>query len=222
MLQKSQCLRVVTLAVYLFSIRNLQRPISPILSVSSKSFYARDAPELSRLASSFFPEKFTVHCQSIVYDRYSIDELGQTHAGLQWLTFPLPHELIRTNYPRRWEPPILKKTNFQVYVSPLTETKLAFLEKIYVVTDKSFNDRHEHLKRVFRRHGIPIKSIQWQYVWNRTTCNSEENVDTIRKRLNLKPGKNKTLKRLFPSFTKMILMHTSLLVRVLITCSKPR
>ena len=222
MLQKSHCLRVVTLAVCLFSIRNLQRPISPILSVSSTSFYARGTPELSRLASSFFPENLIVHCQSIVYDRYSIDELGQTHPGLQWLTFPLPHELSRTDYPKRWEPPISKKTNFQVYVSPLTETKLAFLEKIYVITDKSFNDRHEHLKRVFRRHDIPIKSIQWQWAWNRTTCNSEENVDTIRKRLNLKPGKNKTPKRLFPSFTKMILMHTSLVVRASMSCSKHR
>ena len=116
----------------------------------------------------------------------------------------------------------LEKTNFQVYVSPLNETKLAFLEKIYVITDKSFKDRHEHLKRVFRRHDIPIKSIQWQYVWNRTTCNSEENVDTIRKRLNLKPGKNKTLKRLFLSFTKMLPMHNSLLVRALMNCSKHR
>lgn len=156
--------------------------------VQSRQFYSIGSPELSRLASFFFPENCVVHVQGIAYDQYSISELGQTYPGAQWLTFPLPIELGLIDYPSPWQPPISKKANVSIHVSPPTKSTLAFVKQIYVITDESFTDRHEHLKRVFRRHDIPIESIQWQFLWNRTTGNSNENRDEVRERLNLKPG----------------------------------
>jgi hypothetical protein len=163
---------------------------APRVIIQDRPFFSIGSPELSRLASHFFPNNCVVHFQGVAYDQYSINELGQTRPGLQWLALPLPDELGRANYPQPWQPPLSNKSNFSVYKSPATKSTLAFVKQIYVITDESFTDRHEHLKRVFLRHGIPIESIKWQFAWNRTTCNSNESHDEVRERLNLKPGKD--------------------------------
>jgi hypothetical protein len=168
--------------------------------IQNKSFYSIGSPELSKIASHFFPNNCAVHFRGVVYDQYSIDELGQTGPGVQWLTLPLPNELGRANYPKPWQPPFLKTSNFLVHISPETKSTLAFVKQIYVITDQSFTDRHEHLKRVFLRHDIPIESIKWQFKWNRTTCKSDENRDEVRERLNLKPGKCSKYRTIYSIF----------------------
>jgi hypothetical protein len=161
---------------------------------NERPFYSIGSTEHFRLASFYFPPNCVVHLEGIAYDQYSINELGQTRPGLQWLTFPLPHELGRTDYPAPWQPPISRKFNFPLQASPLTKSTLAFIEQIYVVSEQSFIDRHEHLKRVFRRHSIPIDSIKWQFVWARKQCSSNSSHDQVRKILNSKPGKKEDCK----------------------------
>jgi len=173
-------------------------------TIRNNPFYSIGSPELSRIASFYFPANCVVHFQGIAYDQYSIDELGQTRPGLQWLTFPLPHELGRADYPKPWQPPVSKKSDFPLRPSPPTRSTLAFLQQIYVITDESFTDRHEHLKRVFLRHEIPVDAIQWQFNWNRTTCNLNESREEVRKILNLKPGKNGNAQTLLFSFDRSI------------------
>jgi hypothetical protein len=168
----------------------------PRVITQNKPFFSIGWPELSKLASHFFPDNCVVHFRGIAYDQYSINELGQAHPGFQWLTLPLPDELGRTGYPKPWEPPVRNKSTFPVYKSPATKSTLAFLEQIYVITDESFTNRHEHLKSVFLRHDISVESIKWQFAWNRTTCNSNDSRDEVRERLNLKSGKDKECRKM--------------------------
>lgn len=154
-------------------------------------FHLNIPPKLARIVSSLFPSMKTLHYQGVVYDQYSIDEICQQRPGAQWLTHPLPHEIGRANYPTPWWPSnnsTSKITPQSLIISSRTKTGLAFINDIYVISDESFVDRHNHLKFVFKRHHIPIESILWQFKWNRTTCNSRENHEYVRKRLNMKPG----------------------------------
>lgn len=180
---------------------------TPKLAYSNKSndgteragFYSLGTPELFRIASLFFPSSSVTHYQGVVYDQYSINELGQTHPGDQWLRFRLPHELNRETHQESSKISTSTKHEFDVHESPPTKTTIAFLNEIYVVTDESFTDRHTHLKKVFHRHHIPIESITWQFNWTRGTCGSTRNQEIVRKTLNLKLGKSLGLIKTFSS-----------------------
>ncbi|UJR08076.1 hypothetical protein I4U23_012353 [Adineta vaga] len=154
-------------------------------------FYPMGSGDLSRLAHVYFPKNKVFHVNGVAYDFYSIWELGKSEPGQQWLTFPLPGEINNKNIPPPWHP-ICSSVNLPIHISPLTKTRIAFLEQVYVISDEGFVDRHEHLKKVFHRQAIPDSSIHWVWKWNRTTCNAKNNFDEVyRKKLNMKPGKLK-------------------------------
>ncbi len=100
----------------------------------------------------------------------------------------MPNEINRIDYPPPWFP-TNHRIQFPIKQSPKTITDLAYLERIYVITDQSFTERHEQLKKTFRRHSIPIESINFRFKWNRTTCRLKENFKEIEAKLNRENGK---------------------------------
>lgn len=167
----------------------------------SNNFYSIGSAEIGRVASINFSDKEVYHVNGIAYDKYSISELGQTQFARQWLTFPLPNELNRSDYPSPWYPhnQLFGHNNtsfnhrmvFPINTSPPTRSGLAYIEQIYVITDQSFTARHKQLKHTFHRHSIPIESIDFRWKWNRTTCQMKENINEIKKKLNPAISKNR-------------------------------
>lgn len=154
----------------------------------SQSNSLHDTLLLAKHAQLEYSHETVYHTKGVAYDLYSIHEIAQANIGKQWLTFPLPQELNRNDYPPPWQPPTnftLKNSNIPMK-SPATQTGLAYVEQIYVISDISFVDRHEQLKKTFRKHSIPIESIDWRWKWNRTTCSLKENEAERNKKLNTK------------------------------------
>jgi hypothetical protein len=114
------------------------------------------------------------HHNGIAYDYYSKNDIGQLTAGYQWKIWPLPYEINQTSSINHIE------------ISPFAMSKLPFVDVIYVMTDPSLIERHNNLKKVFRRQGITIESIEWRMKWNETTCNSNSSQPYVYQRLNLK------------------------------------
>jgi hypothetical protein len=85
---------------------------------------------------------------------------------------------------------------FPFYQSPSTKSGLAYIDKIYVLSDPSLSDRIENVMHMFTRHNIPIDSIDWWRLgkWNRKTCNAKENRAEIHRILNLR---NRSIGHLF-------------------------
>jgi hypothetical protein len=139
------------------------------------------------MASLYFQNYPIIYTNGIAYDRYSIRELGQLGPSPQWLTFPLPDEI---NKVESWMPKEYSNRTFPFYQSPSTKSGLAYIDKIYVLSDPSLSDRIENVKRMLTRHNIPIDSIDWWRLgkWNRKTCNAEENQVEIHRILNLRNG----------------------------------
>ena len=142
-------------------------------------FYSIGLPEIALIASVNFQSTSIYHTNGVAYDVYSIKELGQLRPRPEWLTFPLPDELNCVKCPSPWYPTDNLNTadtkwslprTFSIQVSPMTTSTLAYIETIYVVTDKRFVARHDHLLKTFERHQIPPESIVWQWNWTRETC----------------------------------------------------
>ena len=132
-----------------------------------------------------FPLNATIYIDGVVYDFYSAAELGQQEPGPQWLTFPLPREI---NNVKAWMPAQSSKA-FPIRQSLKTKSGLSYVDKIYVISDPSLNDRIENIKRMFIRHSIPVESIHWRLGrWNRTTCTAKENQEEVYRTLNLQDG----------------------------------
>jgi hypothetical protein len=116
----------------------------------------------------------TYHHHGIAYDYYSINEIRQSKTSYQWKIWPLPNQINQTS----------SITNIEI--SPFFMSKLTFVDVIYVISDRSFIQRHANLKKAFHRQGISIKSIEWRMKWNHTTCNSNSSHSYVYQRLNLK------------------------------------
>ena len=151
------------------------------------SFYVIGQAEIARIASYYFLSNPVVYTSGVVYDRYSIRELGQLSSGSQWLTFPLPGE-VTTVEP--WLPKDYSNETFPFLQSPSTTSSLAYIDKIYVLSDPSLSARIENIQRMFVRHHIPIESIDWWRLgkWNEKTCNARENRAEVGRILNLGKG----------------------------------
>jgi len=104
------------------------------------------------------------------YDFYSLNELGHnSRIGQQWRIFPLPNETIL-------------HVNFS-YPLPRSQTGLAFVDRIYIVTTAKLTDRHENLRRLFDRYHI--RNYEWRMKWTRKNCSILENQMKLSKYLNL-------------------------------------
>ena len=117
------------------------------------------------------------HHKAVAYDYYSMSDIRQSKVGDQWRIWALPHEQVQLT------------NNTLVYsfeVSPSFLSNLPFVNTIYVITNPSFVERHDNLKKALQLQGIGLKSIEWRMKWNRTTCNSESSHSYVYKRLNLK------------------------------------
>jgi hypothetical protein len=102
------------------------------------------------------------------------------------LTFPLPGE---KNDVDAWTPASQSNKTFPFFQSPPTTSGLAYINKIYVLSDPSLSDRIQNIQRTFIRHNLPINSIDWRLgKWNRKTCNAKENQEEVYRLLNLQPG----------------------------------
>lgn len=150
---------------------------------------------LLQLAQLSFADNQVYHIKNVAYDLYSIHGLAEGRTGRQWLTFPLPEELNDPDYPIPWHPSINsvpKQNSHNTWEdicaedSPSKRTGIAYIKQIYVISDVSFIDRHEQLKKTFRQHSIPTDSINWRWKWNRTTCSSIENQAEVNRKLNIK------------------------------------
>jgi hypothetical protein len=157
------------------------------------------------MAGLYFPADAVVYTKGIAYDLYSIRELGQLEPSSQWLTFPLPNE-ITTVEP--WIPKSHTNKTFPFFQSPPTQSGLAYIDKVYVLSDPSLDDRIQNIKRMFARHDIPTESINWWRLgkWNRKTCNAIENYVERRRILNLRNG---SIGELFVFFVKHFLYYIS-------------
>lgn len=157
----------------------------------SKSLYSVGEKDIAHVASAFFPAYRVVYMNGIAYDLYSIRELGQLNAAPQWLTFPLPGE---TNSVQAWTPNVQSKQTFPVVPSPKTKSSLAYVDDIYVITDRAFTDRIANVKQMFRRQGLPVRSIQWSMgERNRSKCDGEIKQGEHHRVLNLTPGRIGTI-----------------------------
>ena len=117
------------------------------------------------------------HHKAIAYDYYSMSDIGQSKVGDQWRTWALPHEQVQL------------ANNTLVYnfeVSPSFLSNLPFVNTVYIITNPSFDERHNNLKKALQLQGIGLKSIEWRMKWNRTTCNSKSCHSYVYGRLNLK------------------------------------
>ena len=155
--------------------------------LAEDSLYAVGQTEIGIVASHYFRAYTVLYANGIAYDIYSIRELGQLKASPQWLTFPLPGE---TNNITAWMPPFEKKQFFPYSQSPETKIGLAYVDDIYVVTDRAFPDRIANMKLMLDRHRIPLSSIQWRYDQsNRSKCDGEIPNGAHHQILNLTPGR---------------------------------
>jgi hypothetical protein len=114
------------------------------------------------------------HHDGIAYDYYSKNDLGQAKAAHTWKIWPLPNEINKNS-------PI-----GHVGISPFIVSKLPFVDVIYVMSDPRLTERHNNLKKAFRRQGISAELTEWRMEWNYTTCNSNKSHSYVYKRLNLK------------------------------------
>ncbi|CAF1140204.1 unnamed protein product [Adineta ricciae] len=137
--------------------------------------------DLLRLILANYPIDAVTHINGKAYDYYSIQELIEQKPRREWLSFPLPDE----HSTKAWFPKEQYKTTFKMMKSPSTLSGLAYVKQIYVMTDQSLSDRHLHIKNTFRQQNIPVESIKWQWKWNHTECNSDENKKEIFESLNL-------------------------------------
>ncbi|CAF2082315.1 unnamed protein product [Rotaria magnacalcarata] len=159
---------------------------APEGSFDSAKILVTGQSHIGRVASLFFPLNATVYVDGIVYDFYSIGELGQLLPSSQWLTFPLPTE---TSGVSPWTPKIESYRTFDYPQSPQTKSGLAYVDKIYVISDPTLHDRIENIKRMFVRHNIPPDSIEWRLGrWNRATCTSKKYQEEVYRTLNLEDG----------------------------------
>lgn len=118
----------------------------------------------------------------VAYDFYSINELhNRTGVRLQWKTFPLPDEQLASLVPP-WTP--YREVSIAVSLSPPTSTGLAFLEHIYIATAPDLKDRQANIERMFAQIGVT--SFEWRTKWSRESCNSPENEEEVRRKLNLR------------------------------------
>ncbi len=114
------------------------------------------------------------HHHGIAYDYYSINEIRQSKTSYQWKIWPLPNEINQTS------------SIDHIQTSPFFMSKLTFVDVIYVISNPSFIQRHDNLKKAFDRQGISIESIEWRMKWNYTTCNSQSSHSYVYQQLNLK------------------------------------
>ena len=155
-------------------------------------FYSIGVSE-SAVIASIKPHSYnTYHTKGVAYDVYSVKELGQLQPRPEWLTFPLPNEVNCVKCPSPWYPIDDFNTSetkgspprtFSIQVSPMTTSTLAYIETIYVVTDKRFVARHDHLLKTFEYHQIPTESIVWQTNWTRETCKGQR-YEEVKMKLN--------------------------------------
>ena len=166
----------------------------------TNSFYIIGQPEIARMASVYFPANSIFYTNGIAYDIYSVRELGQLGPGSQWLTFPLPNEM---NTVESWMPKSYSNKTFPFFQSPPTRSGLAYIDKIYVLSDPSLYGRIQNIQHMFTRHNISLDSIDWWRMgkWNRKTCNAEKNQAEVRRILNLGPG---SIGNLLTSFVKYL------------------
>jgi len=137
--------------------------------------------EFARLVRSIYPIDRVSHMDGVAYDYYSVQELIEQKPAKEWLSFPLPGE----NLTGAWFPNGQSKRTFPMVKSPRTVSGLAYVDQIYLMTDPSLSDRHDNIRNAFRRQNIPVESIEWQWKWNRTDCNSNENKKEVFSNLNL-------------------------------------
>ncbi|CAF1470969.1 unnamed protein product [Adineta steineri] len=104
----------------------------------------------------------------------------------QWLTFPLPDEI---NNATPWMPKTQSTKTFLFPRSPVTNSSLAYVDKIYVISDPALRDRIDNIKRMFTKHKLPVNSINWRLGrWNRATCTAKSNQEEVYRTLNLQDG----------------------------------
>jgi len=172
--------------ILVFSIRNkiVDTPLENNVN-QSNSFYVIGQPEIPKIVSLYFPYYQIVYTNGIGYDRYSIQELGQLKLSSQWLKFPLLNEI---NTVEPWLPKGYSNKTFPFFQSPPTKSGLAYIDKIYILSDPALSDCIKNVKHMFARHDIPIDSIEWRRIgkWNRNTCNAKENQAEVYQILNLK------------------------------------
>lgn len=135
-----------------------------------------DSPSKVLLNITFSVDRI-YHHNGIAYDFYSKNDIGQSKAGNQWRVWTIPDKEC------------LLKSNISVCcinMSPLIESKLPFVNTIYVLTDMRSAERHANLKNAFHRQGITLKLIEWSMKWNRSRCISASSHRYICRRLNLK------------------------------------
>lgn len=143
-------------------------------------------PSIPGIETIDFSLNTTVYYGGVVYDFYSIAELGQPGPASQWFTFPLPDEM-NTSIP--WMPKTAYTKQFSFPPSPKTNSSLAYVDKIYVISDHTLADRSDNIKRMFIRHKIPINSINWRLGrWTRAACTAKSNKAEVYQTLNLQDG----------------------------------
>ena len=155
-------------------------------NVVENSLYAIGQVDIGRVAAHYFQAYNVLYTNGIAYDIHSISELGQNKAAPEWLTFPLPGE---TNTNKAWMPKSFHNKTFPYFRSPKTKTGLAYLDDIYVVTDRAFPDRMKNVMYMFNRQRIPTSTIQWKFDQrNRSKCDGVIHNGTHHTLLNLTPG----------------------------------
>ncbi len=122
--------------------------------------YFIGSDELSSLASHLYSPDKQYYYNYTSYDFYSVHDIGQSKPRPFWEKFSL-------------DP--LKQ-----YPHAKSQSGLAFVESIMVITGKHLKDRQEHLEKVFLRQGIHKSAIEYRWKWTKQNCADPNNAHFIK------------------------------------------
>jgi GR25 family glycosyltransferase involved in LPS biosynthesis len=118
--------------------------------------YAIGSDELSSLAAHLFPRDKQYYYNYTSYDFYSVHDIGQSKPRSYWNKFSLD--------------------SLKQYPHAKSQSGLAFVESIMVITGKHLKIRHEHIEKVLLRQGIHKSTIEYRWKWNQQNCADPSNV----------------------------------------------
>ncbi|CAF3465519.1 unnamed protein product [Rotaria sp. Silwood2] len=122
--------------------------------------YFIGSKELSVLAAHFFPRDKQYYYNYTAYDFYAVHDIGQSQPSSYWEKFTLD--------------------SLKHYPKAKSQSGLAFVESIMIITGKHLKVRHKHIEKVFVHQGMQKSSIEYRWKWNRKNCTHPSNVAYIK------------------------------------------
>lgn len=151
-------LYIIPLIKYPF-LKSPNDEFSKVLSNDGFQYFI-GSNELSLLTATLFPFGKQYYYNFTSYDFYSVHDIGQSKPSSYWKNFSLD---TLKQYPRA-----------------ISQSGLAFVTSVMIVTGTHLKARHEHIENVLLRQGIPKSAIEYRWKWNKTNCADLNNVNYIK------------------------------------------